>query len=132
MATNGNTTVKLLGRDWPVSLPDFATREEVVVAYSESASGAKTRILRVYAAALGLSTGIGKAARASYADVKCDPYVYGGQVYAWLREKGVTPADVATAAIPLVTLFAEALFPREEEVKSQADFTGPPVGSLTE
>lgn len=122
---NEPITIKLLGKDWAATLPDFATRDEICLAWSES-DGGKVRRLRVYAAFIGTCTPVGRASKANYLQSKCDPYVYGGQVYQWLREKGCRPEDVRTAGKALFEMVAMNLAPRAAEVIEKADFIPPP------
>lgn len=122
MAENGHQSITLLGRDWPITLPDFAARDELAAAWSESASTGQARILRVCAAVLGLLTPLGREAKADYLRARCDPYAYGGAVYSWLRAQGVTPGDIAAATTGPMSILAESLFPRESEVSASASF----------
>ena len=123
---NESTIIKLLGKDWPATLPDFATRDEICLAWAES-EGGKVRLLRIYAAFIGLCTPVGKAAKLNYIQLKCDPYVYGGHAYQWLREKGVKPEDVRAAGVALLPFLTRSLAPRAAEVIEQTDFIPPPA-----
>lgn len=134
---NGASTVRLLGRDWPVTLPeDFAAREEMATAYAQSGDG-KQRVMRVYAAALGLSTGLGRAAKADYLGAGCDPYLYGGRVYQYLRQQGADLREIAGQGEQVMAALLAALFPRQGEVDAREGFTaageaqptGSPAGS---
>ena len=121
-------TIAIIGNAHPVSLPSFTVREELAAAFAEQQdNGMKLR--RVYAAAIGLCTSLGSAARASYPKAGCDPLVYGDPVYAYLREKGASVEDVASVGVELLVPMLEALFPREEEVDAQAGFTPAVVGT---
>ena len=122
METNGRTTITLLGKDWPITLPDFATREDVAVA---NAGARGLPRLRIYAAAIGLCTGIGKAAGVALDAPGYDVMAYGRQVYSYIREKGATPAEVDTVGLTLSLLVLESVSPRKEEVRAAEDFTGP-------
>lgn len=108
--------VSLLG-EHAVTLPDFAAREELMVAYGEARNKKGVALLRVYGAVLGLCSRLGKRAEADYAASRFDVLAYGGEVYGWLRGQGVTPAQVAEAALPVIVAISEATFPRESEVK---------------
>lgn len=116
-----------------VTLPSFAEREELVQAWHVASAdeGNYMALRRVAAAAVGLCTTTGKRSRADYGASRCDPLVYGGRVYDYLHDQGVELGDVLRAGAELVTLCAEALFPREPEVASRADFTGPAGGAAT-
>jgi hypothetical protein len=115
---------RLLGSQ-PVRLPDFADREDLARAFIESEKGGHRSIMRVYSAYLGLCTPLGKAARADFIKHRCDVLAYGGAVYGYLRGEGVTAAQIASEALPLVGHVFEHLAPREQEVAAQEDFTAP-------
>lgn len=121
---NGHTTIQLLGEQHAVQLPDFATREELVLAFAEHAG--TMRRLRVYAAMVGLCTPIGKVLRLDYAKAKCDPLVYGGAVYNWLREeKKMEIGEVVRVGTELLDLLHARQYPREAEVAATTDFSSP-------
>lgn len=122
------TTITLMGRDWPVTLPDYAIREELVLCWGEHAEKGGMGLLRAYAALLGMCTPIGRVSGANYAVAKCVPLVYGGPVYGYLMEHGATKKAIVEAALPLATSLAEVLFPREADVAAQVDFTSPAGG----
>ena len=113
--------VTLLGKTHLIVLPDFAAREELVSAYADAAKRGGSALMRAYGAALGLCCpSIAKAAGADYGALRFDVLAFGGKVYGHLREKGVSPADVASAAVPLVVQVVEQTFPRQEEVDAAA------------
>lgn len=116
---DGPARVELLGRAHVVTLPDFAAREELVIAYAEVRKRPAS-LLRVYSAAIGLCTRIGREAGADYAECRFDVLAFGGKVYGWLREKGVAPDAIAVAAVPLIVQVSEATFPRQGEVDAAA------------
>jgi len=116
--------VKLLGAEHTFLLPPCAEREELAVAFSDANKRGGMARLRVYSAALGLCTRVGRQSSVDYASCKCDPLVYGGRVYGWLREQGASAADVAEAAVPVLTAVMEALAPREAAIEAQEDFSG--------
>jgi hypothetical protein len=118
------TFVDLLGKKHAVVLPDYAAREEVMVAYGESRNKKGVALMRVYSAALGLSTRLGRMAGADYAACRFDVLAYGGAVYSYLREQGVTMEQLSSAAIPLVIQISEATFPRKEEIDEAAGNSG--------
>lgn len=124
-------TITLLGKDWKVKLPGLAAREEISLAWDESAPAGRSRLFRAASAALGLCTPLGRRAGADYAAHKCDPYSYGGWVYEWLREQGLTHKQILDAARPLISFVSENLAPREQEVAAKAGFTQPPAVDLT-
>lgn len=112
-----NATVSLLGKNHHVVLPDFATREELIVAYGESAKKGGVALLRVYAAVLGACTRIGREADADLAACRYDILTFGGKVYSYLREQGVSPKDIADQALPVVILIGNSTFPRQNAVE---------------
>lgn len=120
--------VKLLGQEHAVVAPSFAEREEIALAYATTRPRGGVALLRAYAAAIGLSTRIGRQCKVDYAACKCDPLVYGGQVYGWLRERKVSPEEIAVAGLVCVQAAVTAMAPREPEVQAAADFTGPAEG----
>lgn len=115
-------TVAILGRQHVASLPNFAARESLVLAAYEWSDAADHRGYRIYAAAIGLSTGLGRAAKADFARSKYDILTYGGDVYSWLREQGATAVQIVEAGLPLVRSYAEAIFPRQAEVEEVVGF----------
>ena len=135
--------VELLNARWPVIRPSFATIEEVTQAALAACNGVSTpgglaRFNRTYAAVLGICTQIGEKAGANWERSLCNPLVYGGQVYSYLREQGLTSDEIAPAAQPLVRWLLATAFPRKQEIKAKADFsraggdgsTPPASGSL--
>lgn len=108
--------VTLLGRPHAVVMPDFATREDLVVAYGEARNKRGVALLRVYSAALGLCTRLGRESGVDYTSHRFDALSYGGEVYGWLRGAGVSQGDIAEQAIPVIVAVAEATFPRQAEV----------------
>jgi len=121
-------TVTLLGTTYEVKLPtQFAIREELVVAYDAARTNFSQR-QRVLGAVLGLCTGIGKESGFDFVRARFDVLGYGGAVYGWLREKGVSMADVAAQGAPIVAKMEADLFPREAEVAAAAGFSGATAG----
>jgi hypothetical protein len=128
------TRIDLLGRKHAVTLPDFATREELFSAWVEARNADNSaRLMRVYSATLGLCTRIGRESGASYPACRCDVLAYGGLVYSWLRDPPVNPTaepgdpkppkakpeEIVKAALPILLLIAEATYPREVEVEAE-------------
>lgn len=120
MATETETQeprrVELLGARHTVTLPNFAAREELLVAYHEVRERGGVVLLRVYSAALGLCTRLGKQSGADYGKHRFDVLAYGGEVYAWLRGQGLTASQIAQAGQPVILDVAEAVFPSADEV----------------
>lgn len=120
-------TITILGREYKVKLPpQFAVVEELVLAHGE-AHGNDSRTLRVFGAILGISTDLGREAKADYVKARFDVLAYGGAVYSYLREKGATPAQVYSAGISLLPTLQARAFPRAAEVTERAVFTEPPA-----
>ena len=122
-------TVALLGKDYDVKLPpQFAVKEDLVVAWGES-EGNTSRRQRVCGAILGVCCpDLGREAGADYVKARFDPLAYGGAVYGYLRQKGASMGDVTTAAIPIVNRLYEQVFPRKEEVDKKVVFSEPATG----
>lgn len=112
--------VTLLGEQHAVTLPDFAAREELLVAYGDLRHRRGVAVLRVYAAAIGLCTRIGRRSEADFARHRFDVLAYGGEVYGWLRERKATPEQIAQAALPIICVIGVELYPREVEVDAAA------------
>lgn len=135
-ATAQPVTVEILGARWPLIRPCFATIEEVgqaaLRACQEVAQvGGQGRFYRTYAAVLGVTTQLGDKAGANWERAQCNPLVFGGQVYSYLREKGATADQIATAAQPVVVWLLAEAFPREAAIKAQENFTGAGGGAST-
>ena len=113
--------VKLLDKEHPVTLPDFTSREELFQAYLESGKKRGTAIFRVYGAAIGLTTRIGREGHADVSFEECGYNVltYGGKVYAYLRNAGASIEDVSAAGKPIFAAIQANLFPRASEVEEQ-------------
>lgn len=119
MAEAQQAHVTILGEKRAVFMPDFAAREELMVAYGEALKKQGVAKLRVYAATLGLCTMLGRKAGADYARARFDVLAYGGEVYSWLRGQGATVEQIAEAAIPVLTEVSQALYPSETEVRAE-------------
>jgi hypothetical protein len=119
------------GREYPVQPPtSFAEREDVVVAWSEADTSAKTR--RAFGASIGLCCpALAKAAGASYAATGYDAMKFGESVYNHLRTVGVKVPEIGTAAHVCLNLCIENRPPQEGEVQATTDFTGPGVAPST-
>jgi hypothetical protein len=116
------STIKIGGTEHAVTLPDFASREEIALAYYQHQKST-TALRRVAAAAVGLCTPAAKGAGATYDGA--DMLAYGGKVYSHLRERGATLPEVMDAGLECVRLCSESIFPRDAEVQSRTGFTDP-------
>lgn len=114
-------TIEVLGEHLPVTLPDFATREELVLAWDEARKRGGLQALHVYAAALGLCTRIGRWSEVDYQKSGYNVLAYGRAVYSKLRtEKKLPPDKLAQAGVKLIDLLAEGLFPSDAEAEEAA------------
>lgn len=126
--TNGHAAIDIAGTSYPITLPDFATREDIALAWYTSASAADGPALRrVAGAAVGLCSPAGRRAGASFDGNGL--LLYGGKVYGWMREQGMTVEAVLTVGADVVKLCADSVFPREAEVEARASFSDPNGGS---
>lgn len=115
-------TIKILGADHAVTLPDFATREDLAIAMGGSTGVGR---LRVCAAFVGLCTPVGRQSGADFAALDYAVVPYGRAVYSYLREQGATVGEVMAAGAVITPIVVEAIAPRKVEVKAKEDFTGP-------
>ena len=132
---------RLLGNVFPRPLPApdaFAVAEEFLAArdhaldvYGADIEAGRPLVLRTQAAALGLSTDIGKRAGVSYAGCGYSMLAYGGAIYSYLRAKGVSAGGIMDAASPCSQAILLSIAPREPEVASAANFTVPLAVPLT-
>lgn len=118
-------TIHMLGRDHAITLPGFAEREDVAVAYSDAYPRGGVRLMRAYSAAIGLCTRVGRESGHTLGDHKYDVLAYGGAVYGYLRGQGVPAKEIVEQGLPCVSAICDALAPRESEVREKEDFTGP-------
>lgn len=116
-------SIDLLGRSHAVILPSLADREDLAQAYLAVKDRKGVAKLRVYCAALGLCTRIGREAKADFGKAECNVHVYGGEVYSWLREQGLSPQDISGPGFQVLLEVMNALAPREEEIKERRDFS---------
>lgn len=123
--------VTLLGEQHAVVLPDFATREEIAVAYVDAQKAPPNVQLRALSAAIGLCTRIGRRAGADYAAHNFRVLAYGGEVYSHLRTAGATPAQIAEAATAIMRLVTDGLWPRRAEVQAELGNSGGGAGPGT-
>jgi hypothetical protein len=123
---NGAKKITVGSTELTVTLPGFAEREELIVAWHTASTrdGGEMALRRVSAAALGLCTSTGRRAKVDYGACGCDPLVYGGRVYEWLHGQKVALSDILIAGGELVSICVAASFPREAEVAATEDFSG--------
>ena len=133
-------TLVLLGGQHPTRLPSFGVREDLCLRWGDLGPAGGVPALRVYAAAVGLCSGLGAAARADLGRLHYDLAAYGDAVYSWLREQGATPGDIVREAGRVLPALAASVFPREAEVAEAAGFspggeappTSPPSDSASD
>ena len=122
-----DTTITIAGKAYPVTLPDFATRDDIVIAWHEAAGKSDaSKLRRVAAAAIGLCTTAGRNADASFDGAGL--LLYGAKVYNSLRERGASIASIIEAGGVVVSVCSEGLFAREAEVEARAGFSDPSGG----
>lgn len=114
--------IELLGAKHGITLPDLVEREELALAWRDTGDRVYAQV-RVGAAAIGLLTRLGRRSGVTYEECKCNPLVYGGKVYSYLRDQGATPTQVQDAGRELILLIVRNLAPREKEVKEKEDFS---------
>lgn len=134
-------TITLQGRmpkpyELDVALPLYVDREALLTQWHRAREeGAEPAAMqRVCGALIGrCAPFIGRASKADWNGCGCDPRVYGGVVYSYLREQGMSVEEVGEAARTIVGLIVESLTarPTAEEVSKRAgESTPPPPGSI--
>jgi len=125
--------IRLLGEHavLPVSGPmAFAISEEWAAAYYASIEIGGFPLIRSLSAALGFSTRIGKMSGAIYNPASAQAVQeYGGAVYSFFRQKGISTEDILDAARPCADQILGGLAPRESEVQEVENFTGQKGGA---
>jgi hypothetical protein len=102
----------------------FAISEEWAAAYYASIEIGGFPLIRSLSAALGFSTRIGKMSGAVYNPGSAQAIQeYGGAVYSFLRQKGISTQDILDAARPCADHILGSLAPRESEVQEVENFT---------
>jgi len=118
-------TVKLQGNEYPIVLPPFAEREDIAIGYTSEAKKPR-RQQRALIGALGLCVpGLELGGVELYEELDLDLVKYGGKVYSAAMEKGHNREELIEAAVTCFTAVCASLFPREQEVDKQANFTNP-------
>lgn len=120
-------TITIAGKAYPVTLPDFATRDDIVIAWHEATTkNDASKLRRVAAAAIGLCTTAGAKSGASFDGTAL--ILYGGKVYTSLREQGASISSIIVAGSEVVSVCSHELFAREAEVDARASFSDPSGG----
>jgi len=125
MIENGHTAVTLGGKDYPITLPPFAEREDIAIGYHAEAKRPR-RQSRALMGALGLCVpAFGIGGLDLYEELDLDLVKYGGRVYSNAMAQGLKREEVITAATICFSAVCASLFPRETEVDKAENFTGP-------
>ena len=109
--------IKIKDQNYPVELPDFATREELVEAYANSGKSSRTvgyilvAITGVCCPSLLQGLELGR-----YEDV-LDPLRWGRALYSELRQNEMATGEVMNQGAELLKIILEDLYPREMEVE---------------
>ena len=126
MRDNGQTSVTLGGKEYPITLPPFAEREDIAIGYHTEAKRPR-RQSRALIGALGLCVpSFGLGGLSLYEDLDLDLVKYGGRVYSNAMAQGLKREEVITAATVCFTAVCASLFPRESEVDEAENFTDQP------
>ena len=125
---NGKQTVKLKGKDYGITLPGFAEREDICVGYQEEAENQR-RQQRALFGALGLCVPELGGGLEAYENAQLDLVIYGGRVYSSLMSQGHDRQELAEAAVQCFQIACQSLFPREAEVSKTEHFTEPAEGA---
>lgn len=138
MSANGSqqqempATVIILDQQFPVRLPNFAAREDLVDAAVRALNADNaTSYRRVCAAALALCSSLGPLTGADYKRSGFDVLDYGGVAYSYLREKGATLDDIYQKGQAVIVALRFQLWPRKPEVDEMAGFTEAAEGDRT-
>jgi len=120
-------TITIAGKAYPVTLPDFVLRDDIVIAWYEAApKNDASKLRRVAAAAIGLCTTAGAKSGAKFDGEAL--LLYGGKVYTSLREQGASISSIIESGGALVSICSDGLFAREAEVEARAGFSDPSGG----
>ena len=120
-------TITIAGKAYPVTLPDFAIRDDIALSWHEATTGNDvSKVRRVAAAAIGLCTTACATSGASYNGTGL--VFYGAKVYNSLREQGASIASIIEAGGVVVSVCTDGLFAREAEVEARASFSDPSGG----
>lgn len=131
MIENGHTTVSLGGKEYPITLPPFAEREDIAIGYHTEAKRPR-RQSRALIGALGLCVpAFGLGGLSLYEELDLDLVKYGGRVYSNAMAQGLKREDVITAATVCFSAVCASLFPREGEVDIVENFTDQAGGPQT-
>ena len=116
------STIKIGGVEHAVTLPDFATREELALAFNTHRKNINA-VRRIAGAAVALCSPATKGLGAVYDGL--DVIGFGGKAYSHLRDGGASLPEVMDAGLECIRLCAEATFPRDVEEQSRAGFSDP-------
>ncbi len=113
----------------------YIDRESLVILYQRAIErgGEPMSLVRAAGALIGRCTALGRAAKADWSACGCDPRIYGGEVYSFLREQGCTVEEIVAAGKAcydecLATLMAR---PTVEAIEKRAGESMPPAPGAT-
>lgn len=115
--------IEFLGETHTVTWPDWATREELGLAYGAYGAGEFGQRVRVAAAAIALCSRVGRRLNVDYLKCGCNPLVVGGLAWQRLREAGHSNEEIIKAGYEILTALVEHIWPRASEVEQAKDFT---------
>ena len=116
--------IAMLGEEHTVTWPDWATREELALAYGTYGAGELGQRLRICAAAIVLCSRVGRRLNLRpYAESGCNPLLYGGVAWQRLREEQETNDNIMRIGMNILDELVAVVWPREVEVKAAQDFT---------
>ncbi len=123
--------VQLLGRAHTVATPQsLIEQEEIYIAWREASEKPRgLRIIRAAAAVVGMCTRIGRESGVTYAEAGCDPLVYGGKVYDWLRTQGPKAVDGLVVAAKAIEPSLQRSLIAVVEAQEKAVFSEPRAGA---
>ena len=131
MMNNGHTTVSLGGKEYPITLPPFAEREDIAIGYHAEAKRPR-RQSRALIGALGLCVpAFSLGGLTLYEELDLDLVKYGGRVYSNAMAQGLAREEIIEAATVCFTAVCASLFPREPEVDAAENFTDQQEGAQT-
>jgi len=123
-------------QEYTVAVPAlFIDRESLVISYQRAIerTGEPMSLVRAAGALIGRCSSLGRAAKADWSACGCDPRVYGGEVYSFLREQGCTVQEIGAAGKVcydecLATLTSR---PSMEVIERRAGESTPPAPGVT-
>lgn len=116
--------ITMLGEEHTITWPDWATREELALAYGSYGAGELGQRLRIAAAAIALCSRVSRRLNLRpYAESGCNPLLYGGLAWQRLREAQIANEEIMCVGMNILEALVEVVWPREAEVKAAQDFS---------